>query len=450
MGVAAGEGLRRGLGPLEALTLVVGGTIGASIFLVPTAVANEVQAPGLALVTWGLTGLLALCGALSFAELAAAIPETGGTYQFLKRAYPGTPVAFLFGWMMFFAYAAGATAVTTTMGAQYAGHLLGRWVPYGEGTNRAMTVGIILTFTLINCLGVREGGRVQNLLTFLKVGGLLAVMAACFLFGDGDLARLGPLLPPDRPAGTMIASVGTAMILTIFSYSGWYFITHVAGEVRDPARNLPRAIFGGMLVLIGLYLTVNAAYLYVLPFEAIRSSGRVAADAMRAAIGPLGADVLAVVVVLSALGAANAQMLNYPRITFSLARDGLFFDRLAMIHPGRGTPVAAILVFGLVASTFAVAGTYQQILTSVGFVGQLFMALTVLGLVVLRRREPHLPRPFRVPGYPVVPLLYVAILAWYLANLLMNRLLPSLIGIGIVLAGVPFYLYWSRRKAVTG
>jgi basic amino acid/polyamine antiporter, APA family len=439
--------LHRGLGPLEAVTLVVGGTIGASIFLVPTAVANEVQAPGLALLTWGLTGVLALCGALSFAELAGAIPETGGTYQFLKRAYPGTPVAFLFGWMMFFAYAAGATAVTTTMGAQYAGHFLSRWIPFDDAVNRALTVAIILTFTFINCLGVRQGGRTQNVLTFLKVGGLVAVTAACLLLGDGDWARLGPLLPPDRDGRAMAGAVGTAMILTIFSYSGWYFITHVAGEVRDPARNLPRAIFGGMGILITLYLAVNAAYLYVLPFDAIRTSERVAADAMQAVVGPGGADLIAAVVFLSALGAANAQMLNYPRIAFSLARDGLFFNRLATVHPARRTPMAAIVVFGLIACTFAVAGTYQQILTSVGFVGQLFMALTVLGLLVLRRREPGLPRPFRVPGYPLVPLVYVAILTWYLANLLVNRLGPSLIGIGIVLAGLPFYLYWSRRPA---
>jgi APA family basic amino acid/polyamine antiporter len=359
-------------------------------------------------------------------------------------------VAFLFGWMMFFTYAAGATAVTSTLGAQYAGHFLAKWLPYDEAANRAVTIAIILTFTVINCLGVRQGGRTQNVLTFLKVGGLLSVIGACFLLGGGDLARFGPLLPPDRSGREMAGSVGTAMILTIFSYSGWYFITHVAGEVREPAKNLPRAIFGGMGILIALYLGVNAAYLYALPFEAVQASSRVAADAMRAAVGPAGADVLAAVVFLSALGAVNAQMLNYPRIPFSLARDGFFFERLARVHPARKVPMAAISVFALIACTFAAAGTYQQILTSVGFVGQLFMALTVLGLILLRRREPDLARPFRVPGYPFVPLLYIAIVAWYLVNLLVNRLGPSLIGIALVLAGVPFYLHWSRRLRAPG
>ncbi|MFN0180905.1 MAG: APC family permease [Gemmatimonadales bacterium] len=436
--------LKRGLGPVEAMALVVGGTIGASIFLVPAAIAQEVGSPGLELATWLLTGLLALCGALSFAELAGAIPETGGTYQFLKRAYPGTPIAFLFGWMMFFAYAAGATAVTSSLAAQYAGQFLpGLGAPGSWGT-RFLAVAIIMTLAAVNAIGVREGGRTQNVLTLLKVGGLLAVVAACFVLGDGSVTNYLPILPPDKTAAEMTSSVGTAMILTIFSYSGWYFITHVAGEVREPEKNLPRAIFGGMVVLIFLYLTINAAYLYVLPFEVLENSPRVAADAMNVVLGPAGATVIAVVVFLSGVGAANAQMLNYPRITFSLAKDGLFFEPLARIHPRRGTPAVAIMVFAVVASGFAMAGTYQQILTYVGFVGQLFMMLTVLGVIVLRVREPELPRPFRVPLYPLVPVVYIAILLWYLGNLLVNRFEASLVGIGIVAAGLPFYWYWSR------
>jgi APA family basic amino acid/polyamine antiporter len=438
------SGLERGLGPLEATTLVVGGTIGASIFLVPSAIATEVGSPGLALATWGLTGLLALCGALSFAELAGAIPETGGTYQFLKRAYPNTPIAFLFGWMMFFAYAAGASAVVATMAAQYAGHFLNQVMDYGPGASRTVAVLIIVTLAAVNCLGVRQGGRAQNVLTALKLAGMLAIVAIGFLLG-GKGSPLEPMLPTGKTGPEMVSSVGTAMVLSIFSYSGWYFVTHVAGEVREPAKNLPRAIFVGMAIVIAVYLGVNAAYLFALPFDQLKTSPRVAADAMTAVVGPRGGDLIAIVVLLSALGSANAQLLNYPRITFSLAQDGYFFDRLAQVHPTRRTPVAAIVVFALVASIFAVVGSYQQILSSVGFVSQLFMVLTVVGLIVLRRREPMLPRPFRVPGYPVVPALYVVILVWYLGNLLVTRLEPTLIGVGIVLAGLPFYWYWRRR-----
>ena len=447
MSTHSGAGLKRGLGPLEAVTLVVGGTIGASIFLVPSAVAREVGSPGLALFAWLLTGLMALCGALSFAELAGAIPETGGTYQFLKRAYPGTPIAFLFGWMMFFAYAASATAVTTSLAVESAGHFIAKYTSFTPLMSRSLTVLIILVFTGINCFGVRESGKTQNLLTLLKVGGILAVIGACFALGEGRPQPYAPFFPEGRSLGQTTGSLGTAMILTVFSYSGWYFITHVAGEVREPQKNLPRAIFAGMGILIALYVAVNAAYIYVLPFEALRNSPRVAADAMSAVFGPVGADVISAVAFLSAIGAVNAQLLNYPRIPFSLASDGVFFRKLATVHPTRGTPVNAIAVFAGIACTFAVSGTYQDNLTYVGFVGQLFMALTVFGLIVLRRREPQLARPFRVPLYPLPPLLYIAILTWYLGNLLVNRFAFSMVGIGIVLGGLPFYWYWSRRLA---
>jgi APA family basic amino acid/polyamine antiporter len=408
-------------------------------------VAREVGSPGLALAAWLLTGLMALCGALSFAELAGAIPETGGTYQFLKRAYPGTPIAFLFGWMMFFAYAASATAVTTSLAVESAGHFIKKVVPFTTVMSRTLTVGLILVFTAVNVAGVRESGKTQNVLTLLKLGGIVAVIGACFLLGDGSAAHYRPVFPAGRGVAEATGSLGTAMILTVFSYSGWYFITHVAGEVREPEKNLPRAIFAGMGILIALYLAVNAAYLWVLPFDRLQQSTRVAADAMEAVFGPTGADVISAVAFLSAMGALNAQLLNYPRIPFSLAQDGVFFRWLAAVHPVRRTPANAILVFALIACTFAVSGNYQQNLTYVGFVGQLFMALTVFGVIVLRRREPRLPRPFKVPLYPVVPLLYVAILAWYLGNLLVNRLEASLVGIGIVLAGLPFWWHWTRR-----
>ncbi|MBL8960914.1 MAG: amino acid permease, partial [Gemmatimonadetes bacterium] len=398
------------------------------------------------LAAWLVTGLMALCGALSFAELAGAIPETGGTYQFLKRAYPGTPIAFLFGWMMFFAYAASATAVTTSLAVENAGHFIGKFTEFTPAVSRTLTVAIILVFAVINCLGVREGGKTQNVLTILKVGGIVGVIVACFASGKGSVANFSPMLPEGRTVGQMTGSLGTAMILTVFSYSGWYFITHVAGEVREPQKTLPRAIFAGMGILILLYIAINAAYLYVLPFDRLANSPRVAAEAMQVVFGPRGADVISGVAFLSAIGAVNAQLLNYPRIPFSLASDGMFFRRLANIHPTRGTPVTAILVFAAIAATFGATGTYQENLTYVGFVGQLFMALTVFGLIVLRRREPDLPRPFRVPGYPWVPLLYVAILVWYLGNLLVNRLGYSLVGIGIVLAGIPFYVYWTRQR----
>lgn len=440
--------LTRSLGLPEATALIVGGTIGVSIFVVPAGVANEVGTPGLSLLTWGLTGLMAICGALAFAELAAAIPETGGTYVFLKRAYPATPIAFLFGWMLLFTHSTGSIAVVSSIGALYAGHFVGKLMPFGPVATKMVAIGFIAALTLLNVVGVRSGARVQNVLTTVKVGLFALVVWACFASPAGDVARFGPLLPAGQGVGEIGGAMATAMIMSIFSFNGWLFVTHVAGEVRDPSRTLPRSIIIGVTIVLVTYLAFNAALIYVLPFEQLRVSTRVAAEAMEVAVGPRAADLTALVILLSTVSTLNAQLLNYPRVTFALAQDGLFFKRVARVDPERKTPVVAILVVGAWAAVFAASGTYSQILSYVSFCYQTFMALTVAGLLVLRFREPNLARPYRVTGYPVTPLVYLAILVWYLVTVLQARFLPSMVGVAIVVAGLPFYFYW-RRRAVT-
>lgn len=438
--------LQRGLGLLEATTLIVGGTIGVSIFLVPAGVAREVGAPGLALFTWAFTGLMAVCGALSFAELASAMPETGGTYVFLKRAYPRWPLAFLFGWMMLFAQGTGNIAVVASMASLYLGHFAGGLIPADSMAQRLVAVAFIAGLTAVNVLGLRTSGWVQNVLTGIKVLLMGAIVAACLRSPAADGARLAPLLPADAGLGAMAGSVAAAMILSVFSYSGFYFVTHVAGEVRDPGRTLSRAILIAMAVVLTTYLALNVAFVAVLPFDQLAASPRVAADAMAAAVGPRAADLTAVVVLLSALGTLNAQLLNYPRITFALASDGLFFRAASRVDPVRRVPVGAIVLVGVWASVLALAGNYRQILGWAAFVNQAFMALTVLGLFILRRTMPSLPRPFRVPLYPFTPLAYLLILVWYLGTLLTTRLPEVVIGIGIVAAGLPFYFHWRRSS----
>jgi APA family basic amino acid/polyamine antiporter len=431
---------------IEATALVVGGTIGVSVFVVPAGVANEVGAPGLALATWALTGVMAICGALAFAELAAAIPETGGTYVFLKRAYPRTPVAFLFGWMLFFTHATGSMAVVASLGALYASYFIERVAPFGPAGTKVVAIALIAGLATLNVLGVRAGARVQNVLSALKVGLLAVVVVACFLSPAGDPARFGPFLPAGRSGGAIAGSMAAAMIMSVFAFNGWLFVTHVAGEVKDPARTLPRAIMIAMLIVLVSYLALNAGLIYVLPFDQLRASSHVAADAMAAVAGPRAADLTALVILLSAASVLNAQLLNYPRVTFAMARDGHFFSRLSRVNPQRHTPIAAIVVMALLASLFAASGTYSQILTYVSFCYQAFMALTVAGLLVLRVREPDLPRPYRVTGYPVTPLLYLGILVWYLVTVLQQRFWPSMVGVGIVALGLPFYWYWRRPR----
>ncbi|MBL0171744.1 MAG: amino acid permease [Gemmatimonadaceae bacterium] len=439
--------LQRGLGLLEATSLIVGGTIGVSIFLVPAGVAREVGAPGLALFTWVFTGLMALCGALAFAELASAMPETGGTYVFLKRAYPATPIAFLFAWMMLFAQGTGNIAVVASMASLYAGHFFGGAIPANSFAQRLAAVAIITVLTTVNVMGLRTSGRVQNVLTMVKVLMMAAIVAACLLSPAGDATRFVPFLPEGRGVSEIGGSVADAMILSIFAYSGFYFVTHVAGEVRDPGKTLSRAIMIAMAVVLATYFLLNLAFIYVLPFDELRTSPRVAADAMARAVGPRAADATALVVLLSALGTLNAQLLNYPRITYALASDGFFFRAIARVHEGRHVPTGAIVLVGVWASMLALAGSYTQILGWAAFVNQAFMALTVIGLFLLRRSAPDLPRPYRVFGYPFTPALYLAILLWYLTTLLTTRGPQVLIGVGIVATGIPFYLYWRRGAA---
>ncbi len=447
MASASPPTLQRGLGLLEATTLIIGGTIGVSIFIVPAGVAREIGAPGLSLFTWAFTGIMALCGALSFAELASAMPETGGTYVFLKRAYPKVPLAFFFAWMMLFSQGSGNIAVVATMASLYAGHFAPELIPASSLTQRFLAVGFIALLTAVNAIGIRTSGRVQNLLTAAKVLMMIGIVAACLTSPAGDPAHLTPFVPAGRDGGEIARSLANAMILSVFSYSGFYFVTHVAGEVRDPARTLSRAIMIAMAVVLTTYIMLNLAFIYVLPFSELQASPRVASDAMARAIGPRAADATAIIILMSALGTLNAQLMNYPRITYALAKDGLFFKVISRVSETRHTPTGAIVLVGVWASVLALAGSYSQIIGWAAFVNQAFMALTVIGLLVLRRTAPDMPRPYKVWGYPFTPLLYLAILFWYLTTLVTTRGPQVVIGILIVTAGLPFYLYWRRSAA---
>jgi len=442
-----GTPLIRGLGRLEATTLVVGGIIGTTIFLVTSDVARTVGSPELVLVTWLVAGLLAGAAALCFAELSAAIPETGGTYVFLKRAYRSDLVAFGFAWMMCFAYGTGAIAVVAIMAATFLMPVL-HWIGIAAGVPiGAIAVILIAILTALNSLGIRQGGLTQNVLTFLKVGLLLVVIIVPLVLADIDLSWLAGQTAQAAGAGAAVQNVGTAMILCLFSYSGAYFVTHVAEEVRNPQRNIPAAILTGFLIVLVLYLVINFTYLAVLPFDEVAGSKRIASDVMARVLGPGGEVATAFIIFCSSVGVLNAQLLNYPRIPFALARDGLFFRRIGRVGERTASPANAILMVGGLAALFAMTGSYSLILGYVAFVSHFFICLAVLAVIVLRIREPQLPRPYRVWGYPFTPVAFLLVSAVYLVNLLITTPLRVLVGIAIVLAGLPFHAYW-RRQAV--
>ena len=437
--------LCRGLSPLGATTLVAGAVIGSGIYLSPSIVARQVGAPGLAMGVWLLCGLLALCGALCFAELGAAIPRTGGTYAFLQRAFHVRWLPFLFGWSMFAVVLTGVMAAVATAFATYAGQFLAPHIAYGVWAQRLVAVACIAFLTLMNVVGVQVGGRVQIVLTFAKIAALAALIGVGLFLPAERAGSLAPLFPPAVPAGDVLAAFGTAMIVALFAYNGWWYSTFVADEVRSPQRSIPLSIFAGMSIVLVVYALANYVYLRVLPFPALQQAERPAAEVLLVLVGPGGAAFISGVVMVSAFGTVNAQLLSVPRIYFAMARDGLFFRWLERVHPRYRTPAAAILTQGAWASALALTGTYQQIITYTAFPNYFFLSLGVIALIVLRRREPELERPFRVPLYPLTPLLFLVVFGWYFVNSLRNAFADTAVGIALTLSGLPFYCYWSRR-----
>jgi APA family basic amino acid/polyamine antiporter len=437
--------LVRGLGRLEATNLIVGGIIGTSIFLITSEIAATVGSPVLVLVTWLTAGLLAGAAALCFAELSAAMPHTGGTYVFLKRAYGSELVAFGFAWMMCFAYGAGAIAVVAIMAATFLAPVL-QAIGIVRGEYIASTaVALIIALTLLNARGIRHGGVAQNIITFLKVGLIVALMSAPVLLADPSLERLGFPGADSGDTASAIRNVGTALIVCLFAYNGAYFVTHVAEEIREPQKNIPRAIIVGFLIVLTVYLTINTIYVTVMPFEEIVASDRIAADLMGRVLGPSGYLATSAIVFVSAVGVLNAQLLNYPRIPFALAKDGLFFESISVVNEKTRTPAAAILLVGILSSLFAMSGSYALILSYVAFVIHLFISLAVMAVIVLRIREPDLPRPYKVWGYPFTPVAFLLVSVVYLGNLAMTKPVNVLVGVLIVVGGLPFYLFWQKR-----
>ena len=445
--MSSNKTLVKGLGQLEATTLVVGGIIGTTIFLITSNIAELVGSPVLVFITWIVAGLLAGAAALCFAELSAAMPETGGTYVFLRRAYNSELVSFAFAWMICFAYGTGAIAVVAIMAATFLVPVLAAFeFDIAEYVNEIAVI-LIVVLTLLNSSGVRHGGLTQNVLTALKVSLLLLVVLIPLVLVDMQPARLVQGGFGNNSLGTTLQNVSDAMILCLFSYSGAYFVTHVAEEVREPHKNIPRAIIVGFLIVFGLYLLANVTYMSTMSFVDVKSSEHIASDVMARALGPKGAVVTAFVIFCSAVGVLNAQLLNYPRIVFALARDGYFFRRIAKINERSRAPSNAIVLVGVIASIFALSGGYVEILGYIAFVIHFFVCLAVLAVIILRIREPELPRPYKVWGYPFTPVAFLLISAVYLFNLIVTKPIAVMIGVGIVLVGVPFYFYWSRKNA---
>lgn len=425
--------LPRKLTLLDATTIVAGTIVGVGIFLVPAALAREVPSASAIMLIWALAGAVSLLGAFAYAELGAMLPQSGGQYVYLREAYGPLP-AFLAGWSFFTIIQSGSIAAVATGCGLYLNHLLPALPP-------ALTaITVIAVLTAINYVGVKQGARVQVFFTVLKLSGL-GLLIASALFHEGG-TNINAALPAALPA----TSVGIAFLAAFVAYDGWHVIAFVGGEVINPKRNLPLALVLGLSISIVVYLLANLAYLHVLPMVKLTESARVAADTATATIGPWGASFITLTIVLSTIGAANGSILTAPRIYFAQAQDRLFFRRFGEVHPRFQTPAFSILVQGVWTCLLASTGSYEHLIAYVLFVSWMFHAATVLAVPVLRRKHPDAVRPYRMWGYPVAPLLFVAFAAWFVATTLVSRPQSSIVGGLLLLSGVPVYYYW-RKKA---
>jgi basic amino acid/polyamine antiporter, APA family len=429
--------LTRSLGFTDLVLIVIGTVIGSGIFLVPATVLQQSGGSvGVALLVWLIAGVLSLLGALTYGELGAARPDAGGLYVYLRDAF-GPLAGFLYGWTMFLIIASGSCATLAVAFTQY----LGQFVTLSPVAGKIVSILMIAVVMVINVRGTRQSANVQNVTTALKVSGLLVMTGLLLAFGHGLSSTHEPWWPTQFNT-SILSGVGAAMIGVLWAYEGWQYITFSAGETRDPQRTFPRGLIAGTAALIAIYVTANIGYVAALGGARVATSERVAAEAVGAVFGPAAAKLIAAIILVSMFSATNGLTLTSPRLYYSMARDRVFFAKLAEVHPRFGTPAFAIVVSSLWAMVLAAVGNFSQLLTYVIFVSWMFYALGAAAVFVYRHREPNASRPFRTPGYPVTPILFMVSALAIVINTIVNQPGRAIIGIGVALLGIPVFYLW--------
>jgi basic amino acid/polyamine antiporter, APA family len=431
--------LKRQLGLLDATMINVGTIIASAIFIVPAEIALRLHATSLTVAVWVVGGIVSLLGALSIAELAAAMPEAGGGFVYLREAY--SPVwGWLYGWANGIVINPASIAAIAVGFAGYFGH----FVPLSASGIKWVAILSILGLTGLNILGVRAGAITQNVLTLMKIGVVGTLILAGFLFSGGKAANLRPVWPAGE--GHLIGAFGVAMVAVLWAYDGWIETTYVGSEVRDPERNLPRAIIYSALICMALYVLVTLSFTYVLGPDRVAGSTLVASDAALVTMGALGAGLVAAGILVSTLGANNGIVLTAARIPYAMARDGLLFRSLGAVHPRWLTPANSLLVQAGISIALTLTGKYEWLYTYVVFAEFVFYALMCSAVLRLRMYRPELPRPYRAWGYPVTPVLFIGFSVWLVANTIREEPIDSAVAAGLILVGLPVYFYFRQRK----
>jgi len=427
----------------DVVMIVIGGVVGSGIFLSPSEIASAVPAPLLMLAVWVVGGLFSFFGAVAFAELGAAMPEAGGIYIYLREAY-GPLLSFLFGWTLFLVIDSGSIA---TLAVAFSYNILPRFAEMSPLVKKLIAAGFVAFLGTVNYVGLRWGSRLQNLTTYLKTGAIGIIVIGVFFFtkGHGNVRNFvepgsGPFSLP------LLGAFGVGLVASLWAYKGWEAATYSAGEVKNPQKNLPLGILIGTVSVIVLYVLANLAYLYIMPVGQIAASeGRVALDIMQIIGGPFMASLITFLILFSILGAANQNMLTSPRVYFAMARDGMFFKKIAECHPQFLTPHVAIVAITLWSIVLTLTGTFKQLFTYVIFGEWIFFGLTVFAVIVLRKKKPDLPRPYKTWGYPVTPILFVLAAVYVAVGSLLSSFKNAMFGLGIICLGIPAYLYWKGK-----
>jgi Amino acid transporters len=452
---ASRPALRRDLGTWGAMSIVVGTVIGSGIFLVPKSMILRVGSPEMLFLVWVFGGILSLFGALTYAELAAAFPDAGGEYVYLKEAY-GPFFGFLYAWTQTWVAKSASIATLATALFYYLGNFYPGLdkalltIPWNIGPNgtpfeirygQLLAMGIILLLGFLNYFGVRLGGHVQIIITIIKVGLIAGIVVIGLGAGVGTTANYSTSIP----AVGGFAGFFAALVAALWAYDGWNNVGMVASEIRNPQRNLPIALIGGTLLVIAIYLAANLAYFYVLSSREVSVSDRVAAEMMRRVLGQNGANAVSVAAMVSIFAALNGSILSGSRVPYAAARDGYFFPSFGNVNEKYRTPGVSLMILCVWSALLVLSGHYEQLYTLVIFPSWILYAMATASVLVLRRTRPDVERPYRTFGYPLVPVLFVLVAVILIFQTLRESPRESLLGLVIIIAGLPFYFHWKRR-----
>ena len=431
--------LKRVLSLMDATMINAGGIIGSGIFMVPATVALYTASSSLFFMVWILGGVVSLFGALSVAELGAAMPKAGGQYVFLNEAY-GPVWGYLYGWS---AVVVINTASMAAVGVAFAEYLK-FFYPISNLAVKEIAIFSIILLTIINIVDVKSGARFQNVFTFAKLGAILGVILLGLFLEGGSTQNFSPLFT-DRSPLSLIGPLGLAMVAVLWTFDGWIFVTYVAGEVKNPERNIPLSLILCMVIVVTVYLALNTVLVYVLGFDQMIGSELVMADAASKFIGGKGAAIVTIIILISLIGANNGFILTSARINYAMARDNRFFKQAAIIHPKFQSPANALIIQCIWACILTFSGTFNQLITYIIFASWIFYGMSAGAVIILRKKKPDMERPYQIPFYPWIPIIFILFAIFLTVNTILEAPRDAAIGTGLILAGLPLYYYWKKN-----